>query len=128
MKKVLVLLSAISLSACSSYDHNMKHDDTNTYHMDHMKVMTAYCFHQMDSNGDGVVSMKEYMNYQRSQFKEADTNHDGKLTLDEMNAHKMKEKREMKEWLKNHPDSLHNDTMQNSQPYDTAPDMNQEAY
>ncbi len=111
MKKTLVILSVISmtvfLSACGSNDHNTSMDHANMTHADmnhsnHMQMMTEYCFNQMDTNNDGVVSMKEYMKYQHKKFQEADTNNDGKLTLEELVAARMKDKEEMKSYMMDH--------------------------
>lgn len=53
-------------------------------------TMGSGMFSEMDSNGDGVVSKGEYVDFYSRQFDAMDANKDGKLTLDEMNAgHKM---------------------------------------
>lgn len=41
-------------------------------------------FNQMDKNGDGAVSKKEFDAFHDEHFKALDANHDGKLTQDEM--------------------------------------------
>ncbi len=41
---------------------------------------------EMDKNGDGVVSKKEFDAFHNAQFKELDANHDGKVTAEEMDA------------------------------------------
>ncbi len=43
-------------------------------------------FKQMDKNGDGTVSKKEFEAFHAARFKELDANKDGKLVLDEMEA------------------------------------------
>ncbi len=43
-------------------------------------------FKEMDKNGDGAVSKKEFDAFHSAHFKEMDTNHDGKITQDEMDA------------------------------------------
>ncbi len=43
-------------------------------------------FKEMDKNGDGVVSKKEFDAFHNEHFKEMDTNKDGKITREEMNA------------------------------------------
>jgi Ca2+-binding EF-hand superfamily protein len=51
-------------------------------------------FRQMDKNGDGAISKKEFDAYHSAQFKKLDLNHDGKITPEEMDAahEKMAEK------------------------------------
>jgi len=50
-------------------------------------------FKQMDKNGDGAISKKEFDAFHNAQFREMDANKDGKITLEEMDAehYKMKE-------------------------------------
>ncbi len=50
-------------------------------------------FKQMDKNGDGAISKKEFDAFHNAQFREMDANKDGKITLEEMDVehHKMKE-------------------------------------
>ncbi len=43
-------------------------------------------FKQMDTNGDGTISKKEFAAFHDARFKELDTNKDGKLSPDELNA------------------------------------------
>ncbi len=42
------------------------------------------CFQEMDKNGDGVISKKEFNAFHDARFKEMDANHDGKLSQDEL--------------------------------------------
>ena len=113
MKKKFVLLSAISmsvlLSACCSNDHMERSD------RDHTQRMTQYYFDQMDKNDNGLVSMKEYMNYEHMRFQEADTNQDGQLSMDELVAQKMREKSAMKDWNHNYSDDRYSDTRNSQQ-------------
>jgi len=44
------------------------------------------CSLEMDKNGDGVISKKEFDAFHNEQFKRLDANHDGKITQDEMDA------------------------------------------
>ncbi len=138
MKKSLVTLSAISmsvfLSACgTNSSHNMAPGQTNNAsmsqeawnhdHMDHMKIMTHYYFDQMDTNHDGVVSLKEFMNFQRMKFRDADTNGDGFLTQEEVTAQAMREKEKMKEWKMDHMNGTRDDMHYNDMHHDPR-DMN----
>jgi Ca2+-binding EF-hand superfamily protein len=50
----------------------------------------------MDENGDGVVTRKEYHDYTSEWFREADTNHDGQLTFEEVVAQLKREKEKMR--------------------------------
>jgi Ca2+-binding EF-hand superfamily protein len=43
-------------------------------------------FKEMDKNGDGAISKKEFDAYHSAQFKKLDLNHDGKITPEEMDA------------------------------------------
>lgn len=43
---------------------------------------------EMDKNGDGAISKKEFDAFHNAYFKELDANHDGKITQDEMDARK----------------------------------------
>jgi len=51
------------------------------------------CAMEMDKNGDGAISKKEFDTFHNEQFKKLDANHDGKLTQDEMESmHDMHDK------------------------------------
>ncbi len=43
-------------------------------------------FQEMDKNGDGAISKKEFDTYHKAHFSEMDTNKDGKVTQAEMDA------------------------------------------
>ncbi len=43
-------------------------------------------FQEMDKNGDGAVSKKEFDAFYNARFKELDANRDGKISADEMGA------------------------------------------
>ncbi len=43
-------------------------------------------FKEMDTNGDGAISKKEFDAFHEARFKEMDLNHDGKITKDEIEA------------------------------------------
>jgi Ca2+-binding EF-hand superfamily protein len=46
----------------------------------------GWYFSEMDKNGDGAVSRKEFDAFHAARFKELDANHDGKITQDEIDA------------------------------------------
>lgn len=52
----------------------------------HHGSYSADIFKQMDKNGDGAISKKEFDAYHSAQFKKFDQNHDGKITQAEMDA------------------------------------------
>jgi Ca2+-binding EF-hand superfamily protein len=45
-----------------------------------------YIFKEMDKNGDGAISKKEFDAFHNAQFKKFDLNHDGKITQEEMDS------------------------------------------
>ena len=91
MKKTIAFLAAAScfvLSAnlaraeAEACDENM--------HAQHHGDMDQMMFKKLDTNGDGVISRKEFNAYSAKHFKELDTNKDGKLTLEELQGgHKL---------------------------------------
>lgn len=56
-----------------------------------MDQMAAWKFKKMDTNGDGMVSEAEHKAFADKMMTMADTNHDGKKSVDEANAMMMKE-------------------------------------
>lgn len=50
-----------------------------------------------DTDGDGMLSRAEFQAMQDKRFDEMDTNHDGKISKDEMKAHHEQMKERMKE-------------------------------
>jgi Ca2+-binding EF-hand superfamily protein len=53
-------------------------------HSQHHGDMGRMVFDKLDTNGDGVISRKEFNAYNAKHFKELDINHDGKLTPEEL--------------------------------------------
>ncbi len=66
-----LLCSAPLVQACDVMHHGAYEEDV---------------FKEMDKNGDGVISKKEFDAYHSAQFKKFDLNHDGKITREEMDA------------------------------------------
>jgi Ca2+-binding EF-hand superfamily protein len=54
--------------------------------MGHEGGFGGHSLKDMDKNGDGVVSKKEFDAFHNEHFKELDANHDGKITQEEMDA------------------------------------------
>jgi Ca2+-binding EF-hand superfamily protein len=93
MKKILYLLAASALAAVA------------------MPVMAANgaaqsgdfaerMFNRMDANGDGVITKKEFEDYNSKRFDELDTNHDGKVSHAEMEAAREKARKKFGEQLR----------------------------
>ena len=110
MKKALLTLTALSMSMAISacgMNHNQgnppygewRGSDERTDHM------AEGFFHRLDKNGDGLVTKSEYKQYTNRWFADADTNHDGKLTVDEVKAKFRKDKEDMKKHHHHHPRS-----------------------
>lgn len=59
---------------------------TQACDMQHEGGLGGQFFKDMDKNGDGAVSKKEFDAFHSAHFKELDANHDGKITQDEMDA------------------------------------------
>jgi hypothetical protein len=57
-------------------------------------------FKALDTNNDSAVSKDEWRSQGDKMFSENDANKDGKLTAEEMKAHREAKRAE---WLKNHP-------------------------
>ena len=51
---------------------------------------------EMDKNGDGAISKKEFDAFHNEHFKAMDANHDGKITQDEMDGARQKFKEKAK--------------------------------
>lgn len=106
MKKILLTFTALSLSAavsaCGMHNDNAYNNQSmqprdeayngDTEHKEHMQMMAQALFNAMDKNNDGVITMQEYRQYTRNWFKSADTDDNGKLTLEEVKAQLRKDK------------------------------------
>jgi Ca2+-binding EF-hand superfamily protein len=57
-------------------------------------------FNRMDANGDGVITRKEFEDYNGKRFDELDTNHDGKVSRAEMEAARDKARKKLGEQLR----------------------------
>ena len=51
-----------------------------------IETVDEAAFKKADKNGDGKLSLNEFVTYRVIQFDEADTNHDGVLTVEEVKA------------------------------------------
>jgi hypothetical protein len=85
MKKAIIYLATASCFALST---NLAHAEgdapVENPHSQHHGQMDGMVFNKLDTNGDGVISRKEFNAYNAKHFKELDTNKDGKLTLEEL--------------------------------------------
>lgn len=85
MKKTIATLVAAS---CFALGVNPAHAegqecDENMHSRLHGQ-MDEMTFKKLDTNGDGVISRKEFDAFNARHFRELDTNKDGKLTLEEL--------------------------------------------
>jgi|GEM_PF-522051 len=86
MKKRFTYLAAAS---CFALGVNLAHADgekcdTPMHANQHHGLMDEMTFKKLDTNGDGVISRKEFNAFNARHFKELDTNKDGKLSLEEL--------------------------------------------
>ena len=85
MKKIISSLAVVASVLLSA---NPAHaaGDSDDEHMrgQHHDQMDGMMFKKLDTNGDGVISRKEFDAYNAKHFKELDLNKDGKLTLEEL--------------------------------------------
>ncbi len=85
MKKTITYLIAASCFALSA---NLAHAEgeacDENMHGQHHGQMDGMMFKKLDTNGDGVISRKEFNAFNARHFKELDTNKDGKLTPEEL--------------------------------------------
>ncbi len=63
-----------------------------------MSKKVEYMFSKADKNGDHYIDKEEHDKATDQMFEDADTNHDGNLSLEEAKAFKMKEHEEFKTW------------------------------
>jgi Ca2+-binding EF-hand superfamily protein len=79
----LVLVSTLVMSVNLAYAEGDPPYDNNMYSQHH-REMDEMMFKRLDTNGDGVISRKEFDAFNAKHFEELDTNKDGKLTLEEL--------------------------------------------
>lgn len=85
MKKTIASLVAASCLALGvSPAHAEGRECDENMHGQLYGQMDEMTFKKLDTNGDGVISRKEFDAFNARHFKELDTNKDGKLTLEEL--------------------------------------------
>jgi len=86
MNKAIATLAAVSCFALGAglAQAEGDHCDTLMHTSQLHGEMTESTFRELDTNGDGVISKKEFNAFNAKHFKELDTNKDGKLTLQEL--------------------------------------------
>jgi Ca2+-binding EF-hand superfamily protein len=81
-------LSYLVIASCLALSANMAHSEGEACDINipgqHHRQMDGMMFKKLDTNGDGVISLKEFNAYNAKHFKELDINKDGKLTLEEL--------------------------------------------
>ena len=86
MKKALssfAIFSGFALIATLAHADGEK-CDTPMHTAQHHGQMDEMTFRKIDTNGDGVISKKEFNIFNAKHFKSLDTNKDGKLTPEEL--------------------------------------------
>jgi Ca2+-binding EF-hand superfamily protein len=81
----LVAMSSLVMSVNLAHAEGEPPYDKNMYGQHH-REMDELMFKKLDTNGDGVISRKEFDAFNAKHFKELDTNKDGKLTLEELQS------------------------------------------
>ncbi|MGA9666470.1 MAG: EF-hand domain-containing protein [Gallionella sp.] len=84
-------IASVVAASCLALGANLAHADgekcDSVMHASgHHGGMDEMTFRELDTNGDGVISRKEFDVFNAKHFKELDTNKDGKLTLAELQA------------------------------------------
>lgn len=79
----LAIASGFVLSATLAHADGEK-CDSPMHSAQHPGQMDGMTFRKLDTNGDGVISRKEFNAYNARHFRNLDTNKDGKLTPDEL--------------------------------------------
>lgn len=131
MKKMAVIMGLVAIAAlpaCSNQngeDHSYRHDgdrdnanrtDWKTEKERKMKYAVNYFFDEADTNHDGTISLSEQQAFSRKMFREADTNHDGKLTREEAYAFKHSEMEDVHKQMRSRSrdDTMRDDNMPSS--------------
>ena len=83
MKKDHVTLAIV---ICFALAAPLAHADPEMHHGQEGGQMAEKMFKEADTNGDGAISMDEFNAIQAGHFKRMDANGDGKITRDEMEA------------------------------------------
>lgn len=86
MTKIMMIAAATALCFSSTAMANETH----------MQAKAEHCFKKMDADGNGTVSKAENSAFGEKMFRDADTNHNNMLTVDEVKAKMIKDKEEFK--------------------------------
>lgn len=93
MKKLMLLTSVAAMIAAPALantykDRTMRDGDMRG---DKMSQRTEYYFKQIDTNGDNYISRNEQEAFSRKMWNEADSNNDGRLSMQEIKDQKSRE-------------------------------------
>lgn len=97
MKRTLTLASMLALFAAPALAHD--HDKSmhgDKMHGGKMEQKVDYYFNKIDTNNDGMITKAEHDAFGNRMFTEADTDKNGSLSREELEAAKMQEKQQWK--------------------------------
>lgn len=85
MKKMVIVVIALSFFSVACSHHKHKHHDHKAHYKKHWKMM--------DTNKDEVITKDEFNKAHAEMFKKMDANGDGKVTKKEKKEHMQSKKR-----------------------------------